>query len=343
MKNIKRQFHLLIALMFLCSLSVQAEKFTVDNTIDESVPEENLFKTLEEAYNRAINVNDTIYVQGSATTYESLVIERPITLIGPGYFLEENANSQAIKQPASILRIFCNAGSEGSKIIGMNLTQSNLGYIRLRTNDILIKNCYVGSSILLEGTAVSDIMVIGNYFANTSLALTQGANPLVSFYFANNIIIGDFEIPDATTGTIINNVFVGDEFNLGTTSSLEIHNNILLSTEGEEIIVPLVNGTNVSHNIAALQTFGTANGNQINVAESQIFVEEGTTDGQYQIIEDGLAAGTGRDGVDVGAFGGPEPYRLSGVPPIPRITDLSTDGSVNEDGELIITIKATTN
>ncbi|MEO0334374.1 MAG: hypothetical protein AAF223_22325, partial [Bacteroidota bacterium] len=148
---------------------------------------------------------------------------------------------------------------------------------------------------------------------------------------------------DGTSGTIINNVFAGDRFNLGASSSLEIHNNILLSTEENEITVPLVSGTNVSHNIAALQTFGTANGNQVNVGASQVFVEEGTTDGQWQHKADGLAAGTGRDGVNVGAFGGPEPYRLSGVPSIPRITDLSTDGFVNEDGELVITIQATTN
>ncbi|MEM9829612.1 MAG: hypothetical protein AAF944_03190 [Bacteroidota bacterium] len=340
----KRTFYFLFACIMLGAITTRAEKFTVDNTIDESDPEQKLYKTLQEAYNRADD-NDTIYVEGSATAYRSLTLTKPLTIIGPGYFLEENLGAEAETLNAAVSSFSFSGGSEGSKIEGLSFYLPNIS-ISIATDDIEISQCLIQVSVRIARNSIRDLNLNRNFISSRSFILFSYPNisgPPINLYFANNIVGNPFEIPNGTTGGIINNIFLLERFNLGASSSLEIHNNILLSTTGTEIVVPLVNGTNVSHNIAALQTFGTANGNQINVLASQIFVEEGTTDGQYQIKADGLAAGTGRDGVDIGAFGGPEPYRLSGVPSIPRIIDLSSDGFVNEEGELVITIQATTN
>ena len=49
------------------------------------------------------------------------------------------------------------------------------------------------------------------------------------------------------------------------------------------------------------------------------YVDEGTTDGQWQLALGSPGIGAGIGGVDVGAFGGPNPYVLSGIPNLPAI------------------------
>ncbi len=66
--------------------------------------------------------------------------------------------------------------------------------------------------------------------------------------------------------------------------------------------------------------------------------ENATTDGQYMLSENSPAKGAGSNGSDIGPFGGPDPYRLSGLPNLPNIYELSTVGLVSGD-ELPVTIK----
>ena len=47
------------------------------------------FTTLQAAVDAATN-NDTIYVEGSATAYDGATIDKPLTIVGPGYYLNEN-------------------------------------------------------------------------------------------------------------------------------------------------------------------------------------------------------------------------------------------------------------
>ncbi|MEJ8802779.1 hypothetical protein [Pontibacter sp. H249] len=121
-----------------------------------------------------------------------------------------------------------------------------------------------------------------------------------------------------------------------------MHNNILLGTNTSEVVLPAPQSS-ITHNIAALSQFGTENNNQANVAPTNIFIGGESPDGQYQIKENGPADNTGRNGVDIGAFGGPAPYRLSGIPNIPHIYELTTDGFATEAGELKVQIKVNAN
>jgi len=335
----KTQFYLFTSLLILISLVAQATVIRVNNQ-EDSDPEKDTYDNLQDAYNKA-QANDTLQVEGSPEEYGSLTLEKPLVIIGPGYFLTENENIQAVEQAAVVQTFNFNAGSEGSIVIGLQFSRDNFSYPVVNVSNIEISRCYLYSPIRRPGSLIEDLNVNRCYFLNS--AFWYNYNVLdKNLYFANNIVLGGFSIPEGTSGTIVNNVFAGDVFNVGTTSSLQIHNNVLLSTNEDQIVVPGL-GSNISHNIASLKTFGTDNGNQADVLASQVFLQQGSTDGQWQIKADGPAAGAGREGIDIGAFGGPEPYVLSGVPAIPRITDLSTDGFINEDGELEITIQATTN
>ena len=50
---------------------------------------------------------------------------------------------------------------------------------------------------------------------------------------------------------------------------------------------------------------------------SSVFLYTGSTDGQYQLKAGSPAIGAGNGGVNCGAYGGPNPYVLSGLPPVP--------------------------
>jgi hypothetical protein len=55
------------------------------------------------------------------------------------------------------------------------------------------------------------------------------------------------------------------------------------------------------------------------------------------------AKGSGENGTDAGAFGGDEPYILSGIPSIPSIYQLTVPANVPQGGTLNVQIKAKTN
>lgn len=339
------RFYLSLTFLLACATLAQATVIRVNNR-EPSVPEENTYDNLEDAYNKALG-GDTLYIEGSPDGYGSLTLNKPLTIIGTGYFLTDNPSAPALKQRSSVRRLTFNSGSEGSRVEGVSFVvyQSR---VSVYANNIKVVSCYFGviDPIDVNKTnrePVKNLSITKCYFSADTFSSWYQVDPPIDFYFANNIVLGAFVLKNNITGTIIHNVFAGDVFKVGTTSPLEIHNNILLGDDPEEVILPPL-GTNISHNIAALQQFGSENNNQINVGENQIFINtDDATDARWQIKADGVAAGTGRDGSDIGAFGGPDPYRLSGLPSIPRITDLSTDGIVNENGQLQIKIQVSAN
>ena len=66
-------------------------------------------------------------------------------------------------------------------------------------------------------------------------------------------------------------------------------------------------------------------------------------DARYQLHPNSPAKGVGENGTDAGAFGGDEPYILSGIPSIPTIYQLTVPSNVPQGGTLNVQIKAKIN
>lgn len=177
------------------------------------------------------------------------------------------------------------------------------------------------------------------------MSTTASFQPPKNFLLSNNIVEGNFSmIKDNSAGTITNNLFRGNTFWTGTNANLQIYNNILLGTNVTNVTMPDQSGSNISHNISVSTQFPNTNNNQPNTTEADIFLTgENTLDGKYRIRSNGPADKKGKDGVDIGPFGGPRPYKLSGLPDLPVIYDLSSSGFGTPDGKLPVTIKARTN
>ncbi|GAG44181.1 unnamed protein product, partial [marine sediment metagenome] len=58
------------------------------------------FTTLQAAHDSsAVTTGDTLYVYGSNTTYGVLATTKRLFIFGPGYFLDENPNTQDNTRP----------------------------------------------------------------------------------------------------------------------------------------------------------------------------------------------------------------------------------------------------
>jgi len=156
---------------------------------------------------------------------------------------------------------------------------------------------------------------------------------------SNNIIRGSFYLNTGSTGIIANNLLLNNYFWVGSSSSFEIYNNIYLNVNEDDFTIQPMPDASVHHNISLTGAFGDNNDN-FTAPQSTLFVsdENASTDGQYMLSEDSPAKGAGTNGTDIGPFGGPDPYRLSGLPNLPNIYELSTGGFVSGD-EMSVQIK----
>jgi hypothetical protein len=90
----------------------------------------------------------------------------------------------------------------------------------------------------------------------------------------------------------------------------------------------------------------TGNGNQFGLNMNnvmQLTVSPNSIDGRYRLATGSPAIGAGVGGVDCGAFGGSTPYRLSGIPAVPVITNMNATGAGNNTTPLNVIINVTGN
>ncbi len=302
---------------------------------------------------------DTLHIEGSTLVYADATITKQLVIIGPGYFLTENPKVSNNTYDAQISRIDFDSGSELSQVIGMNVVQNPLsshGTIYVNTNGITIKRCRIVRDIRFA-TQLVDVYILQNFFSNTynTNALVYNGSSLFippqDIVFNNNICqkkliwSGNWG-----TGTIMecnNNIFDGIanvlnlEFNTGS-----FQNNIL---KAAGITANINSGTNnnVQYNtVSNSSVFSGTTGNIWVPSMALLFVEDGTTDGSYQLQTGSTYNEVGSDDAERGAFGGTvatNRYNLSGLGAIPVVYEVTTTG-VSEPGTgLPVSIKARTN
>ncbi len=305
-----------------------------------------VFKTVAELMQfSGTSPNDTVYVTGSNQQYGDITLTKKMVFIGPGYFMSQNPQTPMNKIPAYFDDVVFTTGSEGSVFMGITSYYSNSNYW-VYVNNISIINCYITDDIWIGNsswdTNVENLIIEGCFFGEDYSGTNFYSNYtgiLVNFVFKNNIVKGGFYLPNGSNGIISNNIFLNDHFQTGASSNFQIHNNICMSDSDDDFIMQSLSES-VSHNISAADFFGDENGNIGWQTAVNLFIGAGdtnneySTDGYYQLnhhSNNNPAIGGANDGGDIGAFGGPEPYQLSGVPDIPIIFEINTGGIVSGD------------
>ncbi|WP_116126368.1 hypothetical protein [Lewinella sp. IMCC34183] len=335
--------HLWLGLVLLASTQqLFARVLRVNNSVNSTAE----YTDLTTAH-AAAEAGDTLMVEGSSIGYGRLTITKQLTIIGPGYFLGENA-----KAPASLSAIVGqffikpgenndpSAGGVGTEIIGLSFTEEDNTSIIVSANNVLIAKCFLSRDIYIGN--VNAITIVQNFsIASYALRFANAFGAVANNLIFTNNIVNSFRVHDMSSGVVNHNLFLGADVHI-TNFVGEFRSNILASTRSEDIKVSTVGVGNTSHNTAATGQIGDDHYNNTSTPP-EIFVGESgnSTDGQYRLQQDATAAtGNAHDGTDRGPFGGELPYVLSGLPDLPVILTLQVPGAAHPSSTLSVTLRA---
>ncbi|HNX85882.1 MAG TPA: hypothetical protein PKN12_03045 [Bacteroidales bacterium] len=328
----KKHALLLAVLAVLLVNNIQAAIWRVNNNPGINAN----FTSFTAAQNVASN-GDTLYFEGSPVSYGDITITKPLVIIGPGYFLTENLQTQANPVSAQFGTVNFNAGSSGSILCGSVVE----GVINIKVGNILLKGNYCKNDIsLINTTSFSNIYVIKNYiveddYSSVGIHVAQGSLQINNIVICNNYITGSnrcIDLPNNCNCIISNNVLI---------NSMNVYNSIV-SNNIQKTGNQTLNNNYYYNNIGSGTQFPSGNGNQQSIDMANVFVGAtgNSTDGQWQLKEYSPAIGAGNDGLDCGMFGGTDPYVLSGMPDIPSIYQIIMPTSGNTNTGINVTVKA---
>jgi len=313
-----------VFLILLISTFLSAKIITVDNR-----PGAN-FQSLTQAIS-ATQEGDTVLVTGSELVYDNISITKSrVTVIGTGYFLDENTGFQANMYPAKVGQVTFSINAEESVVQGLYITKgvSMAGKKCILERNYLSGSTAGGGGLRVEGN--QDSCIIRQNFINTTSSFTTLSGGSNRIYIYNNYIHASiFNI--VASGEIYNNVISNNV----TIESIMYNNNIQITGSfSTPNVIPY-------NNIGNSTQYGTNNGNQSNVDMETVFASDSmSTDDQYRLDPAGPAVGAGFGGVDCGMYDDTFGYKYipSGIPAIPSIYEFSADETLEN-----VTIKVRSN
>ena len=303
------------------------------------------FTSVSTAMSSASVVNgDTIYLEPSATNYNSITVTKQLVFIGNGYLLDTagasngNGGMQENTHESSVSSyVFLNAGSEGSMFIGITFN-SSLYFNTITSNaNIVVEKCRFSSSNTLyaPGTKTfNNITMRKCWFSYSSGAsIFNSASVTVNNLMVENCIFNNTYYY-AQVSMTLNSASTNITFRNNTAPSFigtnaYVANNIFFNSYGSTFNSCIVNNNLFVANqtgvtVGSLSTNGN---NLVGQTLANIIVNTGSDDGKYKLAAASPALGGGEDiggtKPDCGAFGGNDPYKLSGIPNIPSIYSLS--------------------
>jgi hypothetical protein len=309
------------------------------------------FTTFQAAHDAA-SAGDTIYVEGNGNEahYGNITISKKLIIIGPGFFLNENDSTYANPIFARFLSIYIQPTAAGTEIYGLYIytADANTNHLRIRASNVIIsRNSFYlnGYNTIRLDANVENVSITQNY----AYQIETSSNSIVAnnLIISNNYIYYGIHLNNLSSAIISNNVI---RVNLANVYYSQIKNNIIYESHGGDVLGVNNTGNYVAYNLAAGALVSGGNygpGNIGNVDMGAVFAGYPTqgsysTDGRWQLKSGSPAIGAGEGDIDCGMFGGPLPYVLSCLPPIPRIYEaiVPTAGSTSSGLPVIIKAKS---
>lgn len=325
----KKIMYSLVILAF-SALNVNAKIWRVNNNAGVVAD----FNTVAAAVTAAA-AGDTIYIEGSATAYSGSGLNKKLTFIGTGYFLSganSNTGLQANPYTSVIGNIGLDSSASGSVFLGLDgLGINNMNDDGFGADNITISRCvlnYIGIFWTPRAGTLADSWNINKcYIGNINGNIGMARNWNVS----NNIFAGGLDMSNTNnSGNVVRNNVFRSWVNL---YSAYFANNIIYTTIN--FINVVVKNNLAIGNPSGFATYVGTNNNTSGYSDAQMFqgLSGNSTDGQWRLAASSPAIGAGLTigavvSPDAGAFGGPDPYKLSGIPNIPTIYSLTVPASI---------------
>lgn len=331
-KNKLMKYFTLIIFFMAAFFTSQAKVWRINNTPGVTAD----FTTGALALAAAsVQDGDSLYFEGSETAYSGFVLNKRLVIIGTGYFLSGTAGNsglQANNYSSSFGSdaILFDSTASGSTLIGLDNFQFSMGpVLGSATDNITLTRCRINFMVLFY-TAIPNTKMVGwkinKCYFNNGINFAGADDILQNWEVTNNIF--EAGIVMSNTGNL-NNLIRNNIFRGGIdVYSAYFANNIISNTT-----FSAVNST-VKNNLSNGTNLPAGNGNLNNQADASVFqgLTSNSTDGQWRLQtgSPAIAAGETLNGItpDCGAYGTADPYRLSGIPPIPTIYLLSVPASL---------------
>ena len=337
MKTLKNL--LIVSTLLFITNTTFAKIWRVNNTIGISAN----FTTAQAAHNDVNVLNgDTIMFEGSIADYGTLRLTKRLILIGTGYFLGNNPETQASFLDSKLSTMDFANGSQNSSIQGFNMIGST---INIGTSNITISRNYnigtlrVGFDPTCCQININNILITQNFLI---VNLTTVSNPIVTNLLVTNNLIRNYGTESSTSGLVQNNVITSSGNSLRATNTL-FANNILTSGT----INPVSSNNTYSNNISSNTSFtpsgsNIGSNNQTNINMTDVFTIplSEINENSFQLKNPGPGKNTAQGGGDCGIFGGSSPYVLSGMPAIPSVYFFNIPATGSNTNPLNISSKA---
>ncbi len=338
----KKQFYLLMILI-TTAIAVNAQGYyTVNNGGGFTAN----FTNLQTAVN-TVPSGSVLLIHPSGTTYGSVTIDKPLTLVGNGYFLGSNPapNTQYNVGTSSVDRVYFVKGSSNSLITGLYIAGVTISDT---TTNITVTRNYISSG---SGIERGNHTFTQNFFNYTNIDASNG-----TIIFKNNIVYcpnGGFNqypyIRNNAIGIIENNIFDysrndNNEYLFGSGGVVTYKNNIILSAAPVKYLTNIGTNYTYANNITTDSSLAGTPGVKQKVSRDSLFANFASTsqDGKYQLKANSPAKNYGTDGDNAGPFTNSKPYVLSGIPFIPNVffLDIPTIGTTGTGLPIHIKAKA---
>lgn len=372
----KKQITILTAIIIFIATTGNATVWRVSNRVIDGISVDADFNTLQDAIDGASG-GDTLYLMGSENSYGTGTFDKKLVVIGTGYWLTENVNTQAISDTALVGALTFNEGSQGSKIQGLSMSYSvatssytvNYSFITINTDSITIAKNYIflyryGNYTVgnFEGITINGNRALTKILQNwIEVEINDGYSSYTGYvnaihftgvpancYIQNNFIRANKSNAYGTATNI--RMDINDM-----TNDLKIYNNVLwgdcmtyYTDQRNNIFV-----SGAYYGIGDILMYNLCNetqypvdppelNNQQNIDMSTVFTDYTKyIDNGYILATGSPAIGAGVNGGDCGVFSfdtGGFPYVLSGMPAIPAIYEATVQPIVGSS--LPVTIKA---
>ena len=284
------------------------------------------FTTAQAAHNGA-TAGDSIYLESSPNSYGDLTTTKSLVWIGLGYYLTNNPGLENHTNTGVISTLTVNPGSDGSIF-----QIATSGFVNTSINNcanITFFRCYLDGSVNVNGT--SNHITFNECFLNVGNQNFSIVPSVTEFVFTvTNCIMRDNYVninQNAYQVTFNNNtIYTNGQFNNGNTiDNATISNNIFYGVS-PGALYDAGYPSNVTNNLWVTTNNATYVGTNGNIFASDIatvVVNNSSPDAKWKLVAGSPAIGAGAGGVDIGAYGGANPYVVSLIPAIPTIYQLS--------------------
>ena len=306
------------------------------------------FLNLQEAVDSA-SAGDIIYVYSSAAYYGNATINKTLTIIGSGYNIPDNMDSTGIMTYLASARVGSltfQDDADGSIVLGLDI----ISHIALNDNvNMFVQRNKIAYSIIMTNTTQS-LIAENNLHGNTAigpeydkLIIRSGCSGIL---VSNNIFdqynttssnqYDNVSMSSSSSATFTNNIFRDRVF----TSYCSFKNNIFLND-----YYPSLTTNVVEFNVLTGSNVSIPSSNVTGVNKDSIFVgyePQGSYsfDNRFYLKPNSPAKSAGQNGIDAGVFSTESPYKLSGIPFVPLISEINAPTSATSGGGLPVTIKA---